>query len=602
MRRAAPVLAAVAGVGIVAPFFVGAGPSTVLFLLPVSAVVGAASLAAFRRAPAVEPGWSGRAGRVGVGSAEAHAGPRPPSRAAAGRVAAALARVEGRELASSPWFGTGLGFLAMTYLMFAVVWADDNGSHWADVVALAPWMAHPLVGMVVVAAHRGTTRARRDGADELFDTCPVEPATRTWGLLGSAWVPVLAYAAFCVVFAITITVRSPNLYGSIGSEAVALVLSAVVLCVGGVVLGVALGRWVRFPLAPVVAVVAVGLVSIQLATAVGAPGWTPFQQLATAPPFGGVPPLFTDPHSWAHLAWVAARTAAVAVAAVARHRRDRTVAVAGLAACLLVAGAAVAATRPMPASSAARIAGLVSRPRDHQACRPAGPVQVCAYHGHEELADRVVAEITPVAAALPAATPPVTLRQRYPGTLDELPPEVARRLPGGVPPAAPGELDLGYAVNPTEVRIPRFLVATWAVGLPSEPGPDKRPEVIAGQARGVVALWLATRGLGPVPTRQLTSGRTSRNGNPGEGQPDAFDRGYVWPESCGTSPVVWSAQDLSAARAVVALPEAAVMTAVHRDWDRWRDPATGTDELLAALGLPPVGPFDVVQTRSENPC
>jgi len=41
---------------------------------------------------------------------------------------------------------------------------------------------------------------------------------------------------------------------------------------------------------------------------------------------------------------------------------------------------------------------------------------------------------------------------------------------------------------------------------------------------------------------------------------------------------------------------------VHDGWDRWRDPATGSDALLAAAGLPPVGPPDLIVTRDPGAC
>lgn len=599
MRRAAPVLAGLAGVGIVLPFFVGVGPRTILFVLPVFAALGVVALLGSRRTVSAEPGWTAPSRFVEAVSGGTRQVPSPRTRPAARRVAAALSRVEARELATSPWFGVGIGFLVISFLSFAVVWGAENGSPWVEVVALAPWLAHPLVGMVVLAAHRGVTRARRDGTDELFDTCPALPATRTWGSIGSAWVPVLALIAFFVVYGATTSVRSPNLYGSPGPDAIAMLVGALILGIGGVVLGVALGLWARFALAPVVAVVGIGFLSLKLATT-GDPGWNPWQQLSTFPPISSeTPPIFTDGPAWSHLGWVAALTGAVLVVAVARHRRDRTVAVLGAAACLLVAVTGVAATRPMPGSSAARIAGRIAHPADHQRCVPSGSVKVCVYAGNEELGERVVAEVEPVAAMLPDPMSPLTLRQGFPADVDDLPPEVARRLPDGVPPPPAGEVALGFSGSPDALRVPRYLVALNALGLPTQPGPDHRAVVIAGQARGVVALWLATRALGPGLIGDLTSGLTARD--LGNRQPDAFDRGYAWPVDCGT-PVVWSAQDLRAARSLAALPEAAVRAAMHQAWERWRDPGTGTNDLLAAVGLPPVGPFDAVQSRTQDPC
>jgi hypothetical protein len=65
---------------------------------------------------------------------------------------------------------------------------------------------------------------------------------------------------------------------------------------------------------------------------------------------------------------------------------------------------------------------------------------------------------------------------------------------------------------------------------------------------------------------------------------------------------VWSAQDLAAARAVLALPATQVAGVVTAGWARWSDARTGTDELLAALGLSGVGPFDEVVARPGEPC
>ena len=85
---------------------------------------------------------------------------------------------------------------------------------------------------------------------------------------------------------------------------------------------------------------------------------------------------------------------------------------------------------------------------------------------------------------------------------------------------------------------------------------------------------------------------------------DAFTRGSVEDvqDPCNAPAVVWSAQDLAAARAVLALHEDDVTRIVGDGWSRWTDPRVGTDELLAALGLDPVGPFDDVVAHPGNSC
>jgi len=603
LRRLAPVLAGVVGVCVVGLVVMGQGG--VLFVAPFVALagVGAVALAGRPRRTQAERPWRAAPGArppdAGQPTAPATAAP-PGAPATSRQVACALSRVEARELASSPWFGIGLGFLGIVLLALVALYPDDNGGSWAETASLVPFLVHPLVGMVVLASHRAVTRARRDGAAELFDTCPAGTTTRTFGVLLTAWVPVAAAACFVVILGAGLAVRSPYLHGPLGAGAAVSMLAAVVLCVGGVALGVALGRWVGFALAPVAVVVAIGFASARLVIQ-GDPGWSPLRLLSTTPILSETSDLLPDPPAWSNLGWLVGLTLAVLVVAVARDRRNRPVAVGAVIAGVLVLASGVAATRPVPAARAARIADLVARPAAHQGCATAGErVEVCVYSA-SEVRDRVVTEVGPVAAALPAGAPRITLRQGFDGPLEALPPGVVHRLPGGILPRGEGEVRLSFDYSPAERRIPRMQVAFAALGLPREPGDGDRPAVVAGQSRGVVALWLATRGLDSSASRTLTTARGSANGD--AGAPNSFDRGYVdWPNICGTSPVVWSAQDLVAARALVAAPEDAVKAVVHAGWERWRQPGTGTDELLAALGLPAVGPFDAVETRQESQC
>ena len=143
---------------------------------------------------------------------------------------------------------------------------------------------------------------------------------------------------------------------------------------------------------------------------------------------------------------------------------------------------------------------------------------------------------------------------------------------------------------------PGFDLALASLGLPPEPDEDLLPTVIAGQARGVVAMWLATRGADADAVRAASAAVDPWSA-------DAVDAASCTsPTTCSVPPVVWSAQDLAAARAVLALPDTQVARVVSDGWSRWSDPRTGTDELLAALGLPAVGPFDAVVARPGEPC
>lgn len=587
LRRLGPALGGFCVAGVALAVMSGSS----FGFMPVVGIVAIVSLAGVvlyvRPKPVVaERSWSAPAGAL-AGSGQVIRPVRPSARS----VASALGRVETRQLAWSPWFGIGIGFCVLIFVLFGFVFPADDVQTWEELVQLAPWFAYPLVGMVVVASHRAVTRAVRDGADELFDSCPTAPVTRTVGFLLAAAAPVLGLTLFLVALGAALAVNSPGLHGPVGLDSVADVLAAVVLGAGGVALGVALGRWVRFGLAPVVAVVAVGFAGITL-NGVGGHGWNPLMPLSTAPAVDGVSPVFTDRPTLWHLLWVAGLTALVAIGAIARHRRGRTITLAALAAVSVVAVAGIGATRPMAPASAAAIADAIANPEAHQDCTALeGPLQVCAFGIHRELISGVIERVGPVGAALPAGLEPLTLRQTYDSDLDELPPEVRRLLTEADLVRPTGEVAFGFGD-----RDSGFDVAFAALGIPTEPGEASLPTVLAGQARGVVAIWLATRGLDADAAAEASTAAQP-------GHPDVFYRGSLeTDEVCSVPAVVWSAQDLAAARAVLALPEGDVRAVVADGWARWSDPSTGTDDLLAALRLPGVAPFDDVVARPGQPC
>jgi hypothetical protein len=519
--------------------------------------------------------------------------PRPP--ASTWGTARALGRVEARELLASGSFGVGLGFCALLLLLFGIIWAPENTDPWFDVAPLTPWYCLPLVGMTVVGAHRACTRAHRDGVDELLDTCPVAEVTRTYGFLLSAVTPLVTSFAFLGIGAALLAVRDPHIYGSLAARDWADVAAALLLGVGAVALGVGVGRWLRFSLAPIVAVVAVGFLGGAI-SGIGGHDWNPYSTLAMSPTIEWDSPVFqARPAGW-HLLWVLGLTVLVALGAVARHRRDRVVRVLAIATVGVVAIAGVGATRPMPAAAAQRIARAVADPAAVQECTTTAAITVCLFPVHRPAGARILEELAPLAAVLPAGAGEWTLRQRYDADLADLPPEVRRLL-------APGDLEVPIREvaiafeddHLVSIGSVSHQLALGSVGLPDEADERLLPAVAAGQARGVVALWLATRGKDAKEIRELTTSPLPRSSDP-------FDRGSLEEGDCSVPAVVWSAQDLAAARALVALPAAAVTAVLDTGWTRWTDPQTGTDELLGALGLPPVGPFDSVVARPGDPC
>ena len=104
-------------------------------------------------------------------------------------------------------------------------------------------------------------------------------------------------------------------------------------------------------------------------------------------------------------------------------------------------------------------------------------------------------------------------------------------------------------------------------------------------------LWLAAGGLDDRDVDRMLTPDDSRSG--------ASYRGHLWPGICAAD-VQWSPQDVDAARAVTMLDRAVVAGALASNWERWVNPATTTDELLAEFGLPPVGPPEPIEPLGDT--
>ncbi len=121
-------------------------------------------------------------------------------------------------------------------------------------------------------------------------------------------------------------------------------------------------------------------------------------------------------------------------------------------------------------------------------------------------------------------------------------------------------------------------VGAWAVGLPPAQAATSSPCVASGQARSVVALWLAGQST-PGGAKGLTDiGRGS-----GPGTTVNFGESANWP-SWG---VAYATQDLAVALALLERPADEVGRLVVDHWDRFVDPTTSTGELAVLAGLPP---------------
>jgi hypothetical protein len=595
MQRLGPPLLGVAAVGVFVALVSGgqAGPlggfGGVLLL---AAGVWLVARAVDRRRPAPAGGWTHDAA-VTFHPAAGHVAASP------GGVAMALSRVEVREMVSSASIGVGLGFCLLILVLLGQVWAGDYRGGLTGAMELYPIYVHPLAGLVVLAAHRARTRSRRDGTDELFDSCPTAQATRTTGHLLTAWAPAAIALGFLSAMTALLAANTLGGYGGLGARQVAALLGAALLCVGATVLGVALARWAPWMLVPVAAVVAIGFGSTRLATA-GDHLTEPLRQLSTwlNEPEEYLP--FTAPHWAAHHVWILALVGLVSVLALSRDvRRPRLLPVGACCAAVAVISG-VAATRPIDTADAVRIAAMINEPEAHQRCVDAAGLPVCTYGADRERAQHIADVIAPVVRAAPdGALRGWAVRQDTRVEVTKLDPAVRRRLV--TPRSDRRYIPMQPAVSRHESdEGARFWVALTATGITEDIASTSRA-VLDGtggdldvvyslnhQARGVVALWLATRGVDAGTAAAMTSS--------GQGSHDSsnFTVGYArpWPDVCyaGPAPVTWALTDIDAARRLLELPEVTVRDLLHGSWARFTDRATSTDELLAAVGLDPVPP------------
>ena len=396
--------------------------------------------------------------------------------------------------------------------------------------------------------------------EELFESCPAKQSTRTVGHLLTAWAPTLTALVYVVLMTALIERGSAAVFGEIGARQVAAVLGAAVLCIGAACLGVTLARWAPWSIVPILAVFGVGLLSVRLATH-GTRTTEPVRQLST---WLGDPEIdlrLTAPHWVAHHVWILALVAVVGAAAVLRDRRGPAVLGVGTLAVAVAVAAAVTATRPIDGADARRIAALLEDP-ENQPCVDAGGLAVCTFRADDDLTAALSGAVRPTAAAAaPGALVGWSVRQGASVDWSQLDPEV-RSLLGATPAPDPRIIPIEMATDPTSLEGARLWAGLAAAGVLDEWTRGTTLDV-RGEARGVVALWLATRGVDDEAQRDMTS--------VGSGDSTSADSGRPWPDSCdeGAGVVRWAATDVFAAREMLAVPQEDVRAVLLADWERW---------------------------------
>lgn len=525
------------------------------------------------------------------------------------RVALALSRVEGIRFLQHPAFAigivlTGLGAFVLSDwgpVFFAV---DSPG------IALTMF---PLCGMTVIGISLATSRARRLGTDELFDTLPASGDARTTGHLLSIW---WAMAAGSV--ALGLMLAAFFLRGAIGLPHPTEVATAVLLiaCAGAV--GVLSGRWVPSALSGPVAVIALAFFQGIVTSVAGPEELSPLRAFAPWHPNNDmIPDLINARRPEWHVLYLVGLGAIAAAVAMMRRRVDgRRLVALGLALAVTAAGG-VAQARRIPGAELDRLAALVWNPIPQQHCEQRGTVRYCAFRGYESLIPQWDEAVQGVLAALPAAirSRPLRVEQRIPGhALRGTPPEILTRLRGGAPRTEPfvwpddGALHPGLSwCKPERAHLCRTeiaaAVAIWATGLPLSADQNTSPRLsefegydpwldpgeygaekfgglldTTGKAVGVVALYLVAQS---APRITQTFAKRFHAGN------DTAARFQLTECAGGDPSALFHAREVAAAARLLRLPATGVRSTLHARWAEATDPSTTTETMLSWFTIDP---------------
>jgi hypothetical protein len=504
------------------------------------------------------------------------------------RTVATLTGRESRLLLRHPAIRVGVALAALGW--FALWTAEDGGEVLSDPGNDFPFPVVLLAFALLLAANLGSLRARRAGTEELFESLPMPPARRTLAHLLTS----IAGVAFCaVVFALMLVLWQAR-PGTIGWPSAQLIAVLLFLVAGGIVTGVLVARWT--PHAALGAASIVALTVLQSNFGHESEQW---QWLHFLPQqFSGV--FAVGPVAW-HIPYLAGLVVLGGALAVGRHGWTRPVTIA-LAASLVVIGlGAWVQTRPLEGRALIAHADRIQRPLAHQTCVQHGAVRYCTYPAYADWIREWQEPVEGVRSQLPAGAlgRVADVNQRTSWT-DELQPSLRSRIDPERAWPADGRVHPGLTWGSDRHHLGlAYQVAAAALGLPTGSTVEQPPCSAGGQARAVVAFWLAGQ-ADPEARRELTNrvadmakeGRRGRTTlHVANAMPDwaneHSDEGGDWIPELGSGA---RGADLEAAAALLALTPARVGDVVRANWSTLRDPVTSGVELFELIGAtPPAG-------------
>lgn len=555
-----------------------------MILIPIVLVLAMLAFIEHRRAPSFRP-------------EPATAGTASGARG----VVAALARVEAARAVRHPAFLIGIGmFLFATW----VIGRNVGALHKED--AALGLLYFPLAGMAILAVSLGVLRGRRDGAEELFGSLPASRDVRTGAHLVSGVGP---FAVALVLLGAFLPYVSRS--GSFSRPDVLEVLTGPVLVACACVVGVVAARLLPSTTCGVLAIFAMGafqgLVDHFAGSVENAANW--FAPWYADGDFGWALELLPRRPAQ-HLVYLAGLATLGVALAFVRHRRDRRVAAAFVAALAVIAAGGIAQSRPYTDADWRHVAQVLGNPGDR--CADRSNVRYCVYSRYEPVADRWRPAVEGVLARVPepARARRLEVRQRY-VTASDLwfaPRAVTSRLPDAAPSAFPEVWPDDGAIHPgvtwcsspggsCELSL-ALQTAAWAVELPlaagrgagTAPGDlyaDKEYTRYdaSGEARAVVALWLAASSTPDARSHFL---RRLRRGPRGPEDPAAGASVVV--EGCegiSETGASYGLKDLAYAGRLLGLPDDEVARGIASRWDRLIDPRTPSTTIARIFDLAP---------------
>jgi hypothetical protein len=514
--------------------------------------------------------------------------PAPP----AWQTVAALARRESRLLLRHPATRVGLGLVALAWFL---IWTEDADGD----VLFDPSndFAFPLVLLafgLLLAANLGSLRTRRSHAEELIESLPMPAGRRTLAHVLTAGAGVALSAA---VFAVVLVLWQAR-PATIGQPPAQLVAVLLLLVAGGIVTGVLVAQWLPHAAAGAASIVALTVLQSNFGHESERWQWLHFlpQQFSSVFDVG--------PVAW-HIPYLAALVVLGGALAAVRHGLTRPVAMVLTASLVVIGVTAWAQTRPLETRALARQADRLLHPAAHQSCEQRGAVRYCAYPAYAGWIDVWQSPVDGVRAQLPKAAlgRVAEVRQRPASTL-ELQPSVQRLVDRERVWPADGLVHPGleWLIGGHDLAL-AYQVAARALGLPTVAGADQAACSAGGQARGVVAFWLA--GQANAHARQELADRVAdvaERGRAGRTQlqvanalPDWMtnypDEGGDWVPELGSGA---RGGDLEAAAALLALGGDRVGDVVRANWDTLRDPSTSGVELFRLVGATPPAGYDAL--------